>query len=130
MTPQPDLSVRPARTGLRSAAVAVLAAVGLLRLVATLVFTFATAPEDGGVGTGQDWVYAGWSALMALALLGGAAALATGARRAWTTALVVLAADLVFTAVKGAVYDEPEALVFGVVDLVVLGLLAVDRRRG
>jgi hypothetical protein len=42
----------------------------------------------------------------------------------------VILLDLVFSAVKLTVYDEPEAVGFMLVDLVILGLLAlIDRRR-
>ena len=124
-----ELTTRPARSRLLVAAAVVLGAVGLLRLVATIVFSFMTEPEDGGVATGQDWVYAGWSAVMALSLLAAAVGLRTGARRAVAVAAGVLAADLVFTVVKALVYEEPEAVVFGVVDLGILVLLALVRRR-
>ena len=41
----------------------------------------------------------------------------------------VLLLDLVFSAVKLTVYDEPEAVLFTAVDLVVIGLLALLARR-
>lgn len=62
-------AVRRRNGRLMGAAAVVLAGTATLRLAGTVVFTFFTAPEDGGVATSADRAFAAWSGGMALALL-------------------------------------------------------------
>lgn len=127
----PAVTVPPSRTPLRVVA-AVLGAVAAVRLVGTVVFTFFTAPEDGGVATSGDRVFAVWSGTMSAALLVVAVLLFRDSRpRVPLAVSALLVADLVFTVAKAWTYREPESVLFGVVDLVLLGavLLVAPRRR-
>ena len=77
-----------------------------------------------------DWLVAAWSAALSLAFLVAAVRLGRD-RRVLPVLVGVVGADLVFSLVKLTVYDEPEAIGFIAVDLVVLLLLALlIRRRG
>lgn len=102
---------------------------GALKLYGTLYFTFfATAAEGGDPQGLGDWAVAAWSAALAVAFL--VAAVRLGRDRRVIPALAgVLLLDLVFSTVKLTVYDEPEAVAFMAVDLLILGLLVLTGRR-
>ena len=119
--------VRPAnrrRTGLLQSTRALLGLFGAFKLYGTAYFTFfATAEQRGdpqGVG---DWLVVNWSTALALAFLAGAVRLGAEPRRTARLLGAVVVADLAFSAVKFTVYDEPEAVAFMAVSLVVLGLV-------
>ena len=107
-----------------------LALFGAFKLYGTAYFTFFATAEEGGVQSSGDWLVAAWSAALAIAFL--VAAVRLGRDRWVVPALgAVLLLDLAFSLVKLTVYDEPEAIGFIAVDLVVLLLLALlIRRRG
>ena len=103
---------------------------GALKLYGTVYFTFFATAEQGGDPQGPgDWAVVVWSAALAAAFIVAAVRLGRDRRVPPVLAGVVLL-DLVFSAVKLTVYDEPEAVAFMAVDLVILGLLALIRRRG
>ncbi len=102
---------------------------GAFKLYGTAYFSFFATAEEGGDLQGLgDWLVATWSALLAIAFL--VAAVRLGRDRRVLPALAgVVVADLVFSLVKLTAYDEPEAVAFMAVDLLVLGLLVLIRRR-
>ena len=106
-----------------------LGAFGAVKLGATAWFLFWATAEQGGDPEGiGDWSVGIWSAALAVALL--VAAVRLGRDRRVVPVLVgVLLVDLVFGAVKLTVYDEPEAVLFMAVDVVLVGLLALVNRR-
>ena len=108
---------------------ALLGLFGAFKLYGTAYFSFFATAEEGGDLQGLgDWLVAAWSALLSIAFL--IAAVRLGRDRAVLPLLVgVVAADLVFSLVKLTVYEEPEAVAFMAVDLVILVLLALVRRR-
>ncbi|GAA3174537.1 hypothetical protein GCM10010531_30140 [Blastococcus jejuensis] len=103
---------------------------GAFKLYGTLYFTFlATAAQGGdpqGVG---DWLVAAWSFALATALIVAAFRLRAGDRRIAGITAGLLVVEIAFSFVKLFVYDEPEALGFMAVDLVLLALLTVAARR-
>jgi hypothetical protein len=102
---------------------------GAFKLYGTAWFTFFATAEQGGDPQGLgDWSVAAWSAALAVAFM--VAALRLGRdRRVLPVLVAVLLLDLAFSTVKLTVYDEPEAVAFMAVDLVILGLLALVVRR-
>ncbi len=129
-TSAPDL--RPSARGgaaLLRATRVLLGAFGAVKLGGTAYFLFWATAEQGGDPQGLgDWSVGIWSVALAVAYLVAAARLGRD-RRVIPVLGGVLLFDLVFSAVKLTVYDEPEAVVFMAVDLVVIGLLALISRR-
>jgi hypothetical protein len=102
---------------------------GAFKLYGTAYFTFFASAEQGGDPQGLgDWAVAAWSAALAVAFMVAAVRLGRD-RRVLPVLAGVLLLDLVFSTVKLTVYDEPEAVAFMAVDLVILGLLALISRR-
>lgn len=102
---------------------------GAFKLYGTAYFTFFATAEQGGDPQGAlDWSVAAWSTALAVAFLIAAVRLGRDPRVAPVLA-GVLVLDLVFGVVKLTVYDEPEAVAFMAVDLVIIGLLAAIHRR-
>ena len=102
---------------------------GAFKLYGTAYFTFFATAEQGGDPQGLgDWAVAAWSAALALAFMVAAVRLG-GDRRVLPVLAGVLLLDLVFSTVKLTVYDEPEAVLFMAVDLLILGLLALINRK-
>ena len=102
---------------------------GAIKLYGTAYFTFFATAEQGGDPEGlADWSVAAWSTALAVAFLVAAARLGTD-RRVLPALAGVLLLDLVFSAVKLTVYDEPEAVLFITVDLVIVALLVLIARR-
>lgn len=102
---------------------------GAFKLYGTAYFTFFATAEQGGDPQGLgDWSVAAWSAALAVAFMIAAVRLGRD-RRVIPALAAVLLVDLVFSAVKLTVYDEPEAVAFMAVDLVIMGLLALIARR-
>ena len=103
---------------------------GAFKLYGTAYFTFFATAEQGGDPQGLgDWAVAAWSAALAVAFMVAAVRLGRD-RRVLPVLVGVLLVDLVFSTVKLTVYDEPEAVAFMAVDMVILGLLALISRRG
>ena len=125
-------AVRPATRGssaLLHGTRALLGLFGAFKLYGTAYFTFFATAEQGGDPQGLgDWVVAAWSASLAVAFMVAAVRLGRD-RRVLPVLAGVLLLDLVFSAVKLTVYDEPEAVAFMAVDLVIIGLLALVSRR-
>jgi hypothetical protein len=106
-----------------------LGAFGTFKLAGTAYFLFFASAEQGGDPEGLlDWSVGVWSTALAVAFMVAAVRLGRD-RRVLRVLAVVLLADLAFSAVKLTVYDEPEAVLFMTVDLVILGLLALISRR-
>jgi len=122
---RPSTRRDPLLTGTR----VLLGAFGAFKLAGTVFFLFfATAEQNGDPEGFFDWTVGVWSTALALAFL--VAAVRLGRDRRVLPALAgVLALDLVFSVVKLTVYDEPEAVLFMAVDLVIIGLLALLSRR-
>lgn len=125
-------AVRPRtrRDALLTGTRVLLGAFGAVKLAGTAYFlVFGTAEQGGdpqGIG---DWSVGIWSTALAVAFL--VAAVRLGRDRRVVPALGgVLLLDLVFSVVELTVYDEPEAVGFMAVSLVIMALLAVVRRRG
>jgi hypothetical protein len=125
-------AVRPAtrrRSALLNGTRVLLGLFGAFKLYGTAWFTFFATAEQGGDPQGLgDWSVAVWSAALAVAFLVAAVRLGRDGRVVPVLAAVVLL-DLVFSTVKLTVYDEPEAVAFMAVDLVILALLALVGRR-
>ncbi|TFV70554.1 hypothetical protein E4P39_19925 [Blastococcus sp. CT_GayMR19] len=124
-------AVRPRvrRTALLQGTRILLGLFGAVKLAGTAFFLFfATAEQNGDPEGLADWSVGIWSTALAVAFLVAAARL--GADRRVLPALAgVLLLDLVFSAVKLTVYDEPEAVLFMAVDLVIIVLLTLIGRR-
>jgi hypothetical protein len=102
---------------------------GAFKLYGTAYFTFFATAEQGGDPQGLgDWAVAAWSAALAVAFMVAAVRLGRD-RRVIPGLAAVLLLDLVFSTVKLTVYDEPEAVAFMAVDLVIIALLALISRR-
>ncbi len=69
-----------------------------------------------------------WKVSICIALLAVALAPRLHAATRIKIGLVAAVADLGFTAIKVVFYNEPEAVTFAVVDLIIIGLLLVARR--
>ena len=116
----------PLLTGIR----AVLGLFGAFKLYGTVWFTFFATAEQGGDPQGVvDWAVAAWSFALATALLVAAALLRQPDRRLVGITVGLLVVEIAFSFVKLFAYDEPEAVGFMAVDLVLLALLAVVARR-
>lgn len=103
---------------------------GAFKLYGTAYFTFVATAEQGGDPQGAfDWFVATWSATLAVSLIVAAVRLRAGGGRVAAVTAGLLVVEIVFSTVKLFVYDEPEALGFMAVDLVLFGLLALAARR-
>ena len=125
--PRPVTTRRdPLLTGIR----AVLGLFGAFKLYGTVWFTFFATAEQGGDPQGVvDWAVAAWSFALATALIVAAAVLRQPDRRIVAITVGLLAVEIAFSFVKLFAYDEPEAVGFMAVDLVLLALLTVAARR-
>ena len=106
---------------------------GAFKLYGTVYFTFVATAAQGGDPQGVvDWLVAAWSFGLATALIVAAVLLRNRDRRVAGVVVGLLAVEIVFSFVKLFVYDEPEAVGFMAVDLVIVALLAlaVRRKRG
>ena len=124
-------AVRPParRTALVQGTRVLLGIFGAVKLAGTAFFLFfATAEQNGDPEGIADWSVGIWSTALALAYLGAAARFGHDRRVLPALAGVVLL-DLVFSAVKLTVYDEPEAVLFLAVDVVIIVLLTRLARR-
>ena len=122
---RPSTRRDPLLTGTR----VLMGAFGAFKLAGTAYFLFFATAEQGGDPKGLfDWSVGIWSTALAVAFLIAATRLGRD-RRVLPALAVVLAVDLVFSLVKLTVYDEPEAVLFMAVDAVIIGLLALIRRR-
>jgi hypothetical protein len=116
----------PLITGIR----VLLGVFGAFKLGGTVWFTFFATAEQGGDPQGVvDWTVATWSFALATALVVAAIRLGNGDRRTAVVTSVLLLVEIAFSFVKLFVYDEPEAVGFMAVDLVLLALLALAARR-
>lgn len=107
-----------------------LGAFGAFKLYGTAYFTFFASAEEGGDPSGAvDWAVAVWSAVLAVSLIVAAVRMGGGGRRIVPVIGALLLVEIAFSLVKLFAYDEPEALGFMAVDLVILGLLALSSRR-
>ena len=95
---------------------------GLFQLGAVLVFTF-----TGAVVTAQDWVVAIWGILMSASCAVLALRVYRSAR-ARLVAFALLGVQILFSLVKGFVYHETAALVFGAIVAVTIVALAIYHR--
>src|SRR3712207_218729 len=85
---------------------------GAFKLAGTAYFLFFASAEQGGDLQGvADWSVGIWSTALAGAFLVAAVQLGRD-RRVLPALAAVLLVDLVFSAVKLTVYDEPEAVLF------------------
>jgi hypothetical protein len=108
----------------------VLGVFGAFKLYGTVWFTFfATAAQGGDPQGVVDWLVAVWSFVLATALVVAAVSLRRRDRRVAGVVVGLLAVEVLFSFVKLTAYDEPEALGFMAVDLVLAGLLALAVRR-
>jgi hypothetical protein len=102
---------------------------GAFKLYGTAYFTFFATAEQGGDPQGLgDWAVVAWSTALAVAFIVAAVRLGRD-RRVIPALAAVLLLDLAFSTVKLTVYDEPEAVLFMAVDVVIISLLALIRRR-
>ncbi|MFD2091281.1 hypothetical protein [Blastococcus deserti] len=108
---------------------ALLGLFGAVKLFGTAYFLFFATAEQGGDPEGlADWSVGIWSTLLAVAYLVAAARLGRD-RRVLPALAAVILVDLVFSVVKLTVYDEPEAVGFMAVSLVIMALLAAIAHR-
>jgi hypothetical protein len=104
-----------------------LALFGLLKLGATLFFTFVASAAAGGDPQGiGDWSVAVWSIAVGAGYLVVAARL--GRARVLPLAAGLAVADLLFGVVKLTVYGESATLVFMAASLTLLGLVGLAGR--
>jgi hypothetical protein len=116
----------PLVTGIR----VLLGLFGAFKLGGATFFTFIATAEQGGDPQGVvDWAVAAWSFALAAALIVAAVRLGSGDRRIAVVTAALLLVEIAFSFVKLIGYDEPEAVGFMAVDLVLLVLLAVATRR-
>ena len=103
--------------------------VGAFELAGTAYFLFVATAEQGGDPEGMgDWLVGVWSTALAVTFLVAAVRLGRDPRVVrWFGGVLLL--DVVFSTVKLTVYDEPEAVLFMAIDLVILGLLTLIARR-
>jgi hypothetical protein len=122
---RPSTRRDPLLTGTRL----LLGAFGAFKLGGTAFFLFfATAEQNGDPEGLLDWSVGIWSTALAVALI--VAAVRLGRDRRTVRVLIgLLLVEIAFSFVKLFVYDEPEAVGFMAVDLVIFGLLALIVRR-
>ncbi len=121
--------VRPEHTSAASWVARVL--LGLLGIVfvgATTYLSFFASMEEGRVSGAVDWLVAAWSMTIAIGYLFVAVRLGDGTRHTLWLARGLVIAHLVFGLVKLVGYGETEGIIFMVLDLLILGLLAVTPR--
>ena len=127
-TPSARPAARP--TALVQGIRVLLGAFGAFKLYGTAYFTFFASAEEGGDPSGLvDWSVAAWSAILAVSLIVAAVRLGGAGRRIVPVVGGLLLVDIAFSLVKLLAYDEPEAVGFMAVDLVLLGLVALSARR-
>ena len=103
---------------------------GAFKLYGTAYFLFFATAEQGGDPEGLlDWSVGIWSTVLATALVVAAFRLRRGDRGIVRVVSGLLLVEIAFSLVKLFVYDEPEAVGFMAVDLVIFGLLALISRR-
>ena len=125
-TARPASRRDPLMIGIR----ALLGLFGAFKLGGTVWFTFLATTAQGGDPQGVvDWLVAAWSFALAGALIVAAVRLGAGSPRTAVVTAALLVVEIAFSFVKLFVYDEPEAVGFMAVDLVLLALLAVAARR-
>jgi hypothetical protein len=126
-TTAPDTVRRdPLLTGIR----VLLGLFGAFKLYGTVYFVFFATAAQGGDPEGLgDWLVGAWSFALAVALIVAALRLGAGSPRTAVVTSVLLVVEVAFSLVKLFVYDEPEAVGFMAVDLVLLALLLVAARR-
>lgn len=100
---------------------------GVFLVAGTVFFTFFATLEEGGVSGPVDWAVAVWSMTVAVGYLVVAVRLGDRTRRTRWLARGFVLAHIAFGLVKLVGYGETEALAFFAVDLLLLGLLALDR---
>jgi hypothetical protein len=125
-------AVRPPvrRTALLQGTRVLLGLFGTFKLAGTAYFLFfATAEQNGDPEGLLDWSVGIWSTALAVALIAAAVRLGRGDRRTVQVLVGLLVVEIAFSLVKLFVYDEPEAVGFMAVDLVIFGLLALISRR-
>ena len=125
-------AVRPSarRDPLLTVTRVLLGAFGAFKLAGTAYFLFFATAEQGGDPEGLlDWSVGIWSTLLASALVVAAVELRRGSRRMVRIVNGLLLVEIAFSLVKLFVYDEPEAVGFMAVDLLIFGLLALISRR-
>lgn len=109
----------------------VFALYGAAKLAGTAYFTFFASAAEGGEPSGVvDWLVVGWSTALAVSFLVLAVRLTADDPRPIRVTVGVLVADIAFSLVKLTAYDEPEAVGFITVDLLLLALLAIAVRAG
>ena len=116
----------PLLTGIR----VLLGLFGAFKLYGTVYFVFFATAAQGGDPEGLgDWLVGAWSLALAVALVVAAVRLGAGSPRTAVVTSALLVVEVAFSLVKLFVYDEPEAVGFMAVDLVLLALLLVAARR-
>jgi hypothetical protein len=127
----PSVATAPVRGDLLLQGIrVVLALFGAFKLYGTVWFTFFATAEQGGDPQGAvDWSVAAWSFALAFALVVAAVRLRGPDRRTIQVVTGLLAVEIAFSVVKLTAYDEPEAVGFMLVDLLLVGLLSVAGRR-
>jgi hypothetical protein len=109
---------------IRVAQAVLLLPLGLVQLLATIVFSI----TEGLHGAG-DYVVAVWAPVMATCCIASGLLLRRGRRTVLTAALGLLAAQAGFSIVKLAVYHESASLVFLAVIAIGAGLLVLPASR-
>ncbi len=125
-------AVRPAtrRDPLLTGTRVLLGLFGAFKLYGTAYFLFFATAEQGGDPEGLlDWSVGIWSTVLATALVVAAFRLRRRDRRIVRMVCGLLLVEIAFSLVKLFVYDEPEAVGFMAVDLVIFGLLALISRK-
>jgi hypothetical protein len=123
---RPSTRRDPLLTGTR----VLLGAFGAVKLAGTVYFLFfATAAQNGDPEGLLDWSVGIWSTTLAVALIAAAVRLGRGSRRTTQVLVGLLVVEIAFSLVKLFVYDEPEAVGFMAVDLIIFGLLGALARR-
>jgi hypothetical protein len=123
---RPSTRRDPLLTGTR----VLLGAFGAFKLAGTAFFLFFASAEQNGEPEGLlDWSVGIWSTALAVALVVAAVRLRRGDRRTVRIVNGLLLVEIAFSLVKLFVYDEPEAVGFMAVDLVIFALLALSSRR-
>ncbi len=103
---------------------------GAFKLYGAIYFTFfATAAQGGDPQGVVDWLVVVWSMALAIALMVAAVRLRSADRKVAGITVGLLLVEIAFSFVKLFAYDEPEAVGFMAVDLVIVALLALAVRR-
>lgn len=96
---------------------------GVLGVAAGTYFTFAAAPEDGGVATAFDAFLGAWKIATSLGLVAAVTWPRVHVRSRLTAAGWLLGADVVFNLIKVFGYDEPESAPILIVSAMLFGLV-------